>query len=349
MISQAWKLKLPLGSFLLAMLTLLTQAPAARAQFSSLDVPSDLPFGSRAGQILGTVYRNRSSEPASQVFVHIRSLSSGMIQTVLTDFSGHFELPELPQGAYEVSAEESGYGFASTIAQVSLFPAEVTLYLNSSSAPPRDANPYVVSVRELKIPSKAQDEYYRGLNGMAKKDFVRSLAHFNKAAAAYPDYYEAFYNIGVAQWRLNHNDKAMEAFQKAIDLSGGHYAPAQFAYGLLLCNQGKPGEAERLIRRGLETDSDSAEGHLFLGIALLGQNHFDEAEKSLREALLRKPQYADAYLVRADLHAKERDYQSQVQDLDIYLKLVGSGDGSDYVRKVREAAKRLAAESSPQK
>src|SRR5207237_158327 len=111
MISQAWKLKLPLGSFLLAMLTLLTQAPAARAQFSSLDVPSDLPFGSRAGQILGTVYRNRSSEPASQVFVHIRSLSSGMIQTVLTDFSGHFELPELPQGAYEVSAEESGYGF----------------------------------------------------------------------------------------------------------------------------------------------------------------------------------------------------------------------------------------------
>ena len=82
---------------------------------------------------------------------------------------------------------------------------------------------------------------------------------------------------------------------------------------------------------------------------MLGQNHFDEAEKSLREALLRKPQYADAYLVRADLHAKERDYQSQVQDLDIYLKLVGSGDGSDYVRKVREAAKRLAAESSPQK
>src|SRR2546430_3756779 len=29
------------------------------------------------------------------------------------------------------------------------------------------------------------------------------------------------------------------------------------------------------------------------GIALLGQNHFDEAEKSLREALLRKPQYAE--------------------------------------------------------
>jgi hypothetical protein len=62
--------------------------------------------------------------------------------------------------------------------------------------------------------------------------------------------------------------------------------------------------------------------------------------------LLRKPQYADVYLVLADLHAKRKDYQSQIQDLDIYLKLAPTAAGVDYVRKVREAAQQLAASSS---
>src|SRR5207245_5507071 len=102
------------------------------------------------------------------------------------------------------------------------------------------------------------------------------------------------------------------------------------------------GADESLIRRALESDPDSPEGHLFLGIALLDQNRLDEAEKSLREALLRKPPYPNVYLVLADVHAKRKDYQSQVQDLDAYLKLVPSSAASADVRKVRDTAKRQA-------
>jgi len=347
MILRVGKSKLPTVSISLLVAALFTLPSLARGQGSAFELPSNEPFGSRNGQISGTVYLNRGGQPASQVLVSIRSLTSGMSRTVLTDFGGHFELREIPPGAYEVSSAEHGQGFASTVTQVSFFPAEVTLYLNPSNAPPRGGNPYVVSAHELKIPQKAQHEYYRGLDLLAKKDFAGSLAHFNKAATVYPDYYEAIYHIGLAELRLDHQDKGIEAFQKAIDLSGGHYARAQFAYGLVLCNQRKPEEAERLIRRGLETDSDAAEGHLFLGIALLEQNRLDESEKSLREALLRRPQYADAYLVFADIHAKRKDYESQIQDLDIYLRLMPTAPGNDYVRKVREAVKRLAA-SAPQ-
>ena len=348
MIRQFWKSKLQSVVWSLFMIALLSQAHPANAQSSSFDIPYNTAWAKRTGQIMGTVYLKRSAEPASKVVVNVRSMLSGVNEAVVTDFGGHFELREIPQGAYEVSASEPGYGSASTIAEVGLFPTEITLYLSASSDPPRGENAYAVSLRELRIPSKAQNEYERGLDLVAKSDFAGSIAHFNKAAAVYPDYYEAFYHIGVAELRLNHQGKAMEAFQKAIDLSGGHYARPQFAYGLILCNQGKAAEAERLIRRGLEIDENSAEGHLFLGVALLNQNRLKEAEKSLREALARKRQYADVYLVLADVHAKRGDYRAQVQDLDIYLKLVPSAAGSDYVGKVREAAKRLVSELAPQ-
>jgi len=352
MILRVCKFKLPVASIFFLIAFLFTLPPPARGQgaFDATfndDLHSNDAFGNRNGKLLGTVYLNRRGEPASQVMVSIRSMTSGMSQTVLTDYGGHFELRAIPSGEYEVSASEQGLGFASTVTQVTVFPAEITLYLNSSNARPRGANPYVVSAHELKIPEKAQNEYDRGLDLMAKKDFAGSVAHFSKAAAVYPDYYEAIYYMGLAELRLDHQEKAAEAFQKAIDLSGGHYARPQFAYGFLLCNQGKAKEAESLIRRGLETYPDSAEGHLFLGIALLNQNRLDESEKSLREALLRRPQYADVYLVLADVHAKRKDYQSQIQDLDIYLKLDPTAQGIDYVRKVRQAAQRLAA-SAPQ-
>jgi tetratricopeptide (TPR) repeat protein len=349
MILQVWKLQLRIGSFLLLFsfltVALVAEPSSARAQGSALDDPLSQPFGRHTGEIMGTVYLNRSGEPAPQVSVNIRSLSSGMVQTVLTDFDGRFDLSQIPLGTYEVSSSEKGYGFATTVAQVSFFPAEVTLYLNSSL--PHRANSYTVSVRELSIPPKAQNEYNRGLELLAKNDFAGSLAHFRKAAAVYPEYYEAIYDIGLVELRLQHEDQAIEAFQEAIDLSGGHYARAQFAYGLILCGEQKPKEAERLIRRGLETDPDSAEGHLFLGIALLDENRLDEAEKSLREALLRRPQYPDVYIVLADVHARRKDFASQVQDLDAYLKLVPSSATSADVRRVRDTAKRLSSQSAP--
>jgi tetratricopeptide (TPR) repeat protein len=351
MIWHVWKLKRRTGSFFLLFsfltLALLTETPSAHGQGASLDDPPSPPIESPSGEILGTVYRNRSAEPAPQVVVNIRSLASATMETVLTDSDGRFGLKHIPPGTYEISASGQGYGSASAVVEVNSLPREVTLHLDSSAPSARGENSDTVSFRELKIPPKAQNEYNRGLDLLAKNDFARSLAHFSKAAAIYPDYYEAIYYIGLVELSFQHEDKAIQAFQKALDLSAGHFARAQFAYGLILCDERKPQEAERLIRRGLETDRDSAEGHLFLGIALLDQNRLDEAEKSLREALLRTPTYAGVYLALADVHGRKKDYRSQIEDLDAYLKLAPSSAASADVRRVRENAMHLSAQSAP--
>ena len=329
-------------------IAILTQVPAAKAQDLPFDATGRLSFDGRSSYILGTVFLDKANRPASKILVRIRSLSSGIFQSVLTDFAGHFELHGVLPGPYEITAEEQGYKQESIIVNVASFPQEVSLYLKSSGGFLPSGSAYTVSLRELKIPSRVRGEYDRGLERLAKGDPAGSLIHFNKATAAFPEYYEAYYQIGIAETRLKHADNAMEAFQKSIDLSGGRFARAQFAYGLLLCQQGKPLEAEPIIRNGLETDNNAPEGHLFLAMALIAQSRLEEAEKSLQEALLRRPAYADAYLVLADLHGVRKDYRSLVQDLDTYLKLAPSGNGSETARRMRESAQRLVSAPSPQ-
>jgi tetratricopeptide (TPR) repeat protein len=207
---------------------------------------------------------------------------------------------------------------------------------------------YAVSVRELRIPMKARNAFEKGLQRLAKHDAVGSLTQFERATTGFPDYYEAYYHIGVADLRLGREEKAAQAFQTAIDLSGGHYAWAQFALGLLLCRRGEYAEAETAIRQGLDVDGNSATGHLFLSLALFRLNRLEEAEKSAREALLRKPAFALPYLVLADVHGGRGEYARQLQNLDAYLKLEPNGPASKQVREFREVVQRIVFKTKAQ-
>jgi len=148
---------------------------------------------------------------------------------------------------------------------------------------------------------------------------------------------------------LGRTADAASAFQTAIDLSGGRYALAAFGYGYLLCQEGRAGEAEKIIRRGLEAEGPQALGYVILGEALKQLNRLEEAEQSAHEALLRNPNYAGAYLVLSDVAERRGDYLAEIQDLDIYLKLQPlNGLANDQVRQARERARSMLAMSHPQ-
>ena len=322
------------GSLPWLLLGLLVCTPIARAQIAGLD--------SQAGEIFGTVFMEGGNRPIGGVIVNIRSLTEGPLVSVLTDRSGRFQVRGLNSAVYEIVVEEAGYKPIRETLQLLRGPSPpLELYLkvgNSSSVRRTD---YLVSVRELRIPVKARNAFEKGLERLARNDANGSRAQFMRATTTFPDYYEAYYHMGVADLRLGREEEAAQAFQKAIDLSGGRYAWAQFALGLLLCRRGEYAEAETVIRKGLDVDGNPAIGHLFLSVALFRLNRLEEAEKSAREALLRKPGFARAYLVLADVHGRRGEYGMQVHDLDAYLKLETDGPASKRVREVREVVRQI--------
>jgi tetratricopeptide (TPR) repeat protein len=325
---------------LLLNLFLASSVPIANAQ--SVEITES------TGTISGTVLSQGDNRTLSQVAVRLKSHSAGVFHSILTDYDGHFEVAGLPPGSYEINVEESGYDTVRTKAQLEGPSLKLVLYLTPAKWSPARQNEYTVSVRDLKIPDKAREEYQKGMERLAKDDYTGSVNHFAKAIKVFPEYYEALSQLGIAEIRLGSREEARKAFQAAIDLSKGRHAAAQFGLGYLLYLEGKADEAEAILRRGLELDGNAPDGHVILGLALLRLNRLDEAERSAREALLRKPGFAEAYLVLADVYARRRNYQEQVQDLETYLRLEPRGPASARAHQAREVALKMLGELQPQ-
>ncbi len=337
---KKWCLKAVLLPTLFLNIGAISWAPVAIAQVSNPE--------QKDGTISGTVLLKAGNRPASQVAVKLKSHAAGIFRSVLTDLEGHFEVRSLPPSTYEIVVEEPGYQPAETSAQLDGSSSKLVLYLNSSGPAQAVGNNDTVSARELRIPEKARSEYEKGVVSLAKKDRDGSLSHFTKAAQAFPDFYEAYYQMGVVETSLRRLDEAMQAFQKAVDLSGGKYGWAEIGIGYLLYLEGKPEEAVTIIRRALEKDENPPEAYFILGMALLQLNRLDEAEKSAREALLRNPNYGDAYLLLSDAYGRRHEYEAQLQGLNAYLKLEPRGAQSERVREARQTVLTIQAKLHPQ-
>jgi len=172
------------------------------------------------------------------------------------------------------------------------------------------------------------------------------LPYFQRAISEYAGYYEAYDRIGVADLILWRVPDAEQAFRKSMEVSGGQYAHPLFALGAILDDRKEFPEAATVTRKGLDLDPDSWRGHYYLGLALFGLNRLEEAEKSARDALLRKSDFSKAYLLLADIHRREKDYPSLVSDLNEYLRLSPDGPDSGWAQELRDSAKRVIFESS---
>ena len=312
---------------------------AARAQVEVMTA------GSARSQISGSVLFDGEATPASRVRVDISALAGGQVATTFTDSSGRFEAATPGTGPYVVKVEEQGYEPVEERVDPGFGGAGVMITLRKHRTPTPGTFPggsaYAVSVRDLKVPGKARHEFERGVESMTKRDYPAGLGHFKEATDAYPDYYEAYYQAGLANVELRRDDDAEQNFQRAIDLSGGGYADPQFALGALLCDQQKFPAAEKVLRHAMDVDANSWKGHLFLSQALFGLGKIAEAEKSVRAALLRKPDIASAYVVLANIHIRRHEYILGLQDLDTFLNLKPTGPTSDQARAVRSAAERV--------
>jgi tetratricopeptide (TPR) repeat protein len=203
-----------------------------------------------------------------------------------------------------------------------------------------------ISVRDLKIPAKARNAYIKGTQRFDQQDWSGSVAEFQRAIAAYKDFYEAYYKIGLANLELRLGAEAEAAFRKAIELSEGRFAPALFGLGLTLGNAGQFDDALAFIRSGLTLEPTSARGNFTLAWVLYTAGRVVEAEKSAKLAVLYSPNFAIGHLLLAQIDRKLNRPSEMVEELDAYLRLEPEGPRSAGVRAVRDQVARAMPPAS---
>jgi tetratricopeptide (TPR) repeat protein len=291
------------------------------------------------GALSGKVLLAGEQRAAAEARVELKLMSGNWTASTCTNHDGEFTFAGLRFGTYLVTATAPECAPIEEQIQVDSRSAPLLLQLrrNVSLA---GGSAAMVSVRELSIPEKARKAFHKGIQHLAARDSAGSVPEFRRAIAAFPDYYEAYYKLGIAELDLQQANDAETAFRKSIELSEGRYAPPHSGLSLMLCIEKRLGEAESLARAGVELDPTDATGHFALASVLYTTSRLPEAERCARQALVSKPDFAEAYLLLAEIHLRQSNASAVVEDLDAYLKLDPDSPGSVRARSVREDAQR---------
>jgi tetratricopeptide (TPR) repeat protein len=218
----------------------------------------------------------------------------------------------------------------------------------SAQAPPsavesssQNTAPGRVSARELSIPEKARKAFNKGTDLLVAQRSAESIPEFHRAIKIFPDFYEAYYKIGIAQLNLHRVQEAQAAFETSIQISGSGYPPAQFGLGVALAIQNQFSAAQEAIRAGLDADSRDAAGNFTLAWVLFRAGKLPEAEKYVGQAILSNANLASAYLLLAQIHARRNETTALVADLDAYLRLDPQGPHNAEAQALRAHAQQL--------
>ncbi len=287
--------------------------------------------------ITGYVREEGSSEPIAAATLEISHSGGEAHPPVMTGLEGQFIFTALPEGEFVITARKSGFNPAS--ASVSVMRTgtfEVTIMLRRTAvAGAHPGGP--ISAHQLSVPKKARADYEKGYRLLEDQNKpADSIPAFEKAVAAYPSYYEAYTELGIADSHVGKASEAEASLKKAIELSDGQFLQPLYVLAEVYNNQGKYQAAEPLARQAIAFDNSSWNGFLELARAQLGLKRIGEAETSAQQARELAPQTPQVYLVLANVHAIQQKYQTAVQDLDVYLKLDPNGQNSEAVRRTRE-------------
>jgi hypothetical protein len=293
---------------------------------------------SQPAPVTGTVQLSTSNAELRNIKVTLSTASGEPVDSIFTDTRGFFSFTAVPAGNYVVTIEAEGFEpFRETVFVMGRPGPRVYAMLRVAKSEKAKVPGTSVSARELALPQKAQEALHKGLDALyTKHDPAGSLVLFAQVIQAAPDFYEAYYDEGVAYLKLNKQEEAEAALRKAIELSQDQFADAYITLASMFADKDRFAEAEPLARQGLAIQPDSYRGHYELARALFGEGLPVDAEQSALEAKKLQPGFARLYILLANIQLRLGRNESVIQNLDTYLKLDPAGPYSALAKQLKE-------------
>lgn len=319
--------------------------------FCLLTLPA---FAQKPATIAGNVYYVDDYHPAGNVPISLYDSEHVVLETLNTLDQGQFRFGGLKRAAYELVLNVSGYEPVSLGVDVSFASDKtITIYLkpiaDSKKNPDAPGGP-TVSVHELSMPTKAREFMQSGMKKLyQEKNAEAAVIDFQQALSTAPGYYEADYQLAMAELTLGKHAEAENGFRKAVQASGDKYPEADVGLGAALLDDGNLSEADKSIRRGLQLNPNLWLGHYELGREFLKENRLTDAQTAAEQAKQLAPNAAIVYRLLSNIHLQEKNYPALLQDLDTYLALDPGSPAGLRAKQIRDQVQQQLAKAEPPK
>lgn len=301
-------------------------------------------------QVSGYVREETTNTPLESVNLEILSSGTRAAPVAFSNIDGQFHFRGgLRDGDYYITASKEGYETATASASVMAGTSPtILIYMHKPHTDRQKSQGGEVSARQLAIPDSAREAFERGSKLLYEKsDPEKAISQFQHAIDEFPTYYEAYAQIGVADYRLSKLPEAETALRKSIGISASRYPDALFLIAEMFNDQQRFVDAEPAARQAVAAGDASWHGPYELARALVGLKRGAEAETSAMQAKELKPDNPNVYLVLANAHIQQRKYAEVVQDFDEYLKLEPKAPGSDQIRQRRDRMRDALQHATP--
>jgi len=190
-----------------------------------------------------------------------------------------------------------------------------------------------VSAADLNIPQKARKEFDKANESIARQDWNRAKEELAKAIEIYPQYADAYNNLGVVYARLDDTTHEREALQKAVSLND-HLASAFVNLGKMDIKAHNFPEAEVQLGKAANLDGNDPQTLMLLANVELMNRHFDAAIDHCKKVhSLPHDQQTLVHYIAARALEHENRFPEAVAEFHTFLQEEPQGPRADAVRK----------------
>jgi predicted Zn-dependent protease len=272
----------------------------------------------------GTIFVDGTNTRIAHASTTLCDDGGSLLQQSSSTDDGEFSFQGLRPGPYILKVQASGFESAALHVNLSFASQRgVSVMLK----PIRDARApapggQTISAHELAMPAPSRDLFEGGKKKLyLEKNAQAALRDFQSAIQKAPDFYEAYYQAGIAYLSLQNSTEAESYFRKSVDLSNKQYPGADIALGTLLLQHGEAQQGEPLLRQGLAANPRSWQGQFALGELEASRGHLESALAAAEQAAALAPAQPVVYRLMAVVHLRQKDYPALLADLDAYLRL----------------------------
>jgi hypothetical protein len=180
------------------------------------------------------------------------------------------------------------------------------------------AAPGVLFVQE--IPNSAKKLYEAGVEDLRIKKENEGFDKLKKALELFPNYFLALDRLGTEYVVRGYYTPAFVLLTKAVEVNPRSFS-SSFGLGLASYRLQQVDKAIENLRHATEIYNKSANAHLWLGIALLQNKNLPQAETALIQAnTLSKKESAEVHWQLARLYKDQKRFRESADELELFLK-----------------------------